>query len=213
VRIDTFGSFFDTVLYVRAEDCETGTQIACNDDAIDLQSEVMFLADPGVVYYLFVDGFRFISRGDYELHVEVIPIGSEVCDNHVDDDLDTFVDCDDPDCELSPECAVSPERGVDACSDGADNDGDGLVDCDDLEDCAVVDVLGECCNGEDDNANGAVDEFACACDDSAPCEDGYCYAETVGACGPSCLFIGGDVVCDWLYPGSYCSPVTNTCVY
>jgi hypothetical protein len=213
VRLDTFGSAFDTVLYVRADDCETGDQVACNDDTVDgVQSEVTFSAGPGLVY-IFLDGYGFMSRGDYVLHIEVAPLGDEVCDNGIDDDADGATDCDDEDCAGFPECVIEPERGVAACTDGRDNDRDDLVDCDDTEDCAVVDALGECCNGEDDNGNGVVDEFACACADSADCARGYCYVETAGACGPSCTRLGGDRLCNWVFPGSHCSPRTNTCVY
>jgi hypothetical protein len=213
VHVDSFGSAYDTVLYVREGDCEAGAQLACNDDTDGLQSEIAFLAEPGVTYYLFVDGWGDFSRGDYVVTIEITPVGSEICGNGIDDDLDGATDCDDADCAADPTCSETPERGSDACTDGLDNDGDGATDCDDVADCAVVEELGECCNGIDDNGNGVTDEFACACGPDAPCDFGFCYVETVGACGPSCGRIGGDFVCDWLYPGSYCSPVTDTCVY
>jgi hypothetical protein len=213
VRIDSYGSAFDTVLYVRQGDCDAGAQVACNDDTDGLQSEIVFVAEPGTVYYLFVDGYGDFSRGDYLLHVEVTPVGAEVCSNELDDDLDDLTDCDDPDCDADPACVEVPERGVAACTDGYDNDRDGLTDCDDTDDCAVVAALGECCDGDDENGNGVIDEFACACDPAGACDEGYCYEETVSACGPSCRLIGGDAVCGWLFPGSYCSAVTNTCEY
>ncbi len=215
ITIDSYGSSYDTVLFIRAGDCEAGEQIACNDDAdAGLQSEVSFVAEPGVVYWLFVDGWAGDSLGDYEITVTLTPIGPEICDNGVDDDEDSFVDCDDlEDCAGDPACVVAPERGVAGCTDGRDNDGDGLFDCDDTEDCAVFAAIGECCDGVDENSNGAIDEFACACDAPGDCDEGFCYTETVGACGPSCFVIGGDTVCDFLFPGSRCSPFTNTCVF
>ncbi len=51
---------------------------------------------------------------------------SEICDDGIDNDGDTLVDCDDPDCGGHPNCTV-PE----ICDDGIDNDGDTLVDCND----------------------------------------------------------------------------------
>ena len=213
IRIDSFGSSYDTVLYVRAEDCEFGPQVACNDDTGGLQSQLTFLAEPGMVYYLFVDGWSEESWGEYEVHIQLLPVGEEVCDNGVDDDGDGMVDCDDPDCAGHPGCELEPEHGVAGCTDGRDNDGDGLIDCDDTEDCSVVEELGECCNGADDNGNGATDEFACGCVDNGDCATGYCYVDTVWACGPSCSRLGGDVACDFLFPGTGCSAETNTCIY
>jgi hypothetical protein len=212
VHLDTFGSEYDTVLYVRAEDCERGPQVACNDDVDGVQSEVLFPTEAGS-YYIFVDGFGRMSRGDYVLHIELLPLGAEICDNGRDDDGDGEIDCDDRDCARWPDCLASPERGVAGCTDGRDNDRDGLTDCDDGDDCAVVDFIGECCNGEDDNGNGVVDEFVCACDDGGECGASYCYTETVGACGPSCAMLGGDTFCEWIFPGTSCSRRTNTCVY
>ena len=212
IHIDTFGSDFDTVLYVRDAPCDDGLQLACNDDTDGLQSEVDFVSEPAT-FYIFVDGYGPFSRGDFVLHVVISPLGDEVCDNDLDDDGDGMVDCDDEDCDGSPDCIPLPERGVAACTDGDDNDLDGLVDCDDTEDCAVVDFTGECCDGEDDNGNGVVDEFVCACTDGDECDRGNCYVETVGACGPSCTRLGGDTFCDWIFPGTSCSRATGTCVY
>ncbi len=205
VHLDTFGSEFDTVLYVRVEDCASGPQVACNDDTDGVQSEVIFPAEPGR-YFIFLDGYGRFSMGDFVLHIELLPLDEEVCDNDRDDDGDGLIDCDDPDCEGSPECIAVPERGVAACTDGRDNDRDGLIDCDDTEDCAVVDFIGECCNGEDDNGNGVVDEFVCACDgpDDCPGRRVVCYEETFGACGPRCDTLGGDLFCDFIQPGTHC---------
>lgn len=50
---------------------------------------------------------------------------SEICDNTLDDDGDTFVDCIDFDCGLDPACA-------EICDNDLDDDGDGFVDCADI---------------------------------------------------------------------------------
>lgn len=57
---------------------------------------------------------------------------NEICDNQIDDDGDSLIDCDDTD-----DCAThaSCQPDVEICDDGEDNDGDTLVDCDD-DDCA-----------------------------------------------------------------------------
>ena len=53
----------------------------------------------------------------------------EICGNGLDDDGDSFVDCEDADCLLSdPSCDESLN-----CNDGIDNDADDLVDCEDSD--------------------------------------------------------------------------------
>ena len=109
----------------------------------------------------------------------------EICDNTVDDDGDTFVDCDDPDC--ADECVADVygctdsnannydvlataddgsctyDPGVENCSNGIDDDGDTLVDCDDPDcDACVVDVYG-CTDSSATNYNAlaTVDNGSC----------------------------------------------------
>ena len=58
VTIDTAGSDFDTVLAVYTGGAVGAlTEVASNDDAIGLQSEVRFTAQQGVVYHVAVDGY------------------------------------------------------------------------------------------------------------------------------------------------------------
>jgi hypothetical protein len=85
-----------------------------------------------------------------------VPEGPGLCTDFTDNDCDTFVDCDDSDCNLDPvcpfcgdsycdategsctcpaDCGVPLSSEVGACSDGVDNDCDTFVDCDD-PDCA-----------------------------------------------------------------------------
>ena len=54
----------------------------------------------------------------------------EICSGGVDEDMDLFVDCSDPDCSIDPACDVAEEEVeiIDQCNDGRDNDGDGLID-------------------------------------------------------------------------------------
>jgi hypothetical protein len=54
--IDTLGSDFDTVLYVRSASC-TGEEVGCNDDASGTTSAVTLEAAPGQVFFIIVDGF------------------------------------------------------------------------------------------------------------------------------------------------------------
>ena len=53
----------------------------------------------------------------------------EVCDDGLDNEHDSFVDCFDPDCFDEPHCNAISE----ICNDGIDNDADGLIDCIDAD--------------------------------------------------------------------------------
>ena len=100
VCIDTHGSIYDTVLYVRESGCtDTNPEVTCNDDTreIGLQSRVELLASSNETYYVYVDSFR--GGGPYTLNVaHGFCDGREVCYNERDDDGDGAIDCADPDC-------------------------------------------------------------------------------------------------------------------
>lgn len=70
-KIDTCGSAFDTVLYVRTGSCETALDAACNDDSKPCKrggSQLLLDATAGVTYYIVVDG-RPGAAGAYRLAV------------------------------------------------------------------------------------------------------------------------------------------------
>jgi PKD repeat protein len=90
----------------------------------------------------------------------------EICDDTIDNDLDTFVDCDDSDCIGDPACPADPE----ICDDTIDNDGDTFVDCDD-SDCVGDPACpaGEpeiCDDGIDNDLDGKTD-----CADKKDCRN------------------------------------------
>jgi hypothetical protein len=96
----------------------------------------------------------------------------EVCDNQDDDDQDELADCDDPDCQAEPHCVLPAET----CDNETDDDRDDLTDCDD-PDCALeplcVDPAVEICDNEsEDDGDGAVD-----CEDSDCAGQGPCIQE------------------------------------
>jgi hypothetical protein len=74
-QIDTLGSAFDTLLYVRDGSC-SGPQLACNDDANGtLQSVVTVVLSAGQSVVIVVDGFSTRS-GAFTLNVRAVPIGT-----------------------------------------------------------------------------------------------------------------------------------------
>lgn len=71
VRLDTFGSDYDTVLAVyRGASLETLRPVACNDDADPgtLQSTLTFLALPGETYHVQVGAADGAPFGSLRLH-------------------------------------------------------------------------------------------------------------------------------------------------
>jgi len=99
--IDTFGSDFDTVLYL-LDECE-GEELACNNNAGGgNQSEVVYEATEGEVLVIVVDGAGGGSTGDFELNIEAIETG--LCDDGEDNDDDGDTDCEDSDCWEDEAC-------------------------------------------------------------------------------------------------------------
>jgi hypothetical protein len=71
VTIDTFGTDFDTVLYVLEGSC-TGPELACNDDAPGVagwQSEVTLEVTEGDVLIIVVDGWGPDDEGPFQLNI------------------------------------------------------------------------------------------------------------------------------------------------
>jgi hypothetical protein len=226
IHLDTVGSAFDTTLYLRSGSCKGGRELACDDDTggnRNARIDIPILY-PGT-YFVFVDGFtvdpnRGPDEGRYVLNVQITPNPPEICDNGIDDDGDRFVDCADPACTTVGSClncrngqAPTAEFGATACTDGVDNDCDGLTDCAD-PDCRASDYyVTECCNGQDDNGNGIIDEFACRCASNANCRGGQiCYTHTTSSCAPPCNQIVGDI-CPFVAAGSTCSTSTRECEF
>lgn len=72
-QIDTIGSEFDTVLYVRevAGTACAGVEVACDDDGSGVDGTslvVVEVTDPAAVFYIFIDGFGD-NAGLYALNV------------------------------------------------------------------------------------------------------------------------------------------------
>ena len=68
LNVDTFGSSYDTVLYVRQGACDA-LDLACrDDDPGSVQSSLSLTNLPAGPLYIFVDGWS-LSQGFYTLHV------------------------------------------------------------------------------------------------------------------------------------------------
>jgi hypothetical protein len=227
VHLDTIGTTFDSVLHVRLGDCETGAEIACDDDSGGFQwsASIDFpILYPGS-YFIFVDGFTVdpqlgANDGPYTFNVQIIENPSEICGDGVDNDGDIFVDCADSDCTNVGACVnclnggpPGPEYGIFACTDGVDNDCDGLPDCIDDDCSASPYAITECCNGMDQNDNGIPDDFSCRCATNNDCAMGsICYTHTTHTCGFPCDQFFGEV-CPAVALGSFCSLATSQCEF
>lgn len=226
VRMDTIGTSFDSVMYVRRGSCGFGAEIGCDDDSggVAWSSALTFpLLAPGT-YYIFVDGltvdpFGGPNEGPYTLNVDMGPI-PESCDDGFDNDGNWLTDCADPACASFVACqncngggAPVAEYGTSLCTDGLDNDCDGTTDCLD-EDCsASTENTTECCNGLDENGNGIADDFNCRCRNNSDCISGQiCYTSTVHTCGIPCDNFFGEI-CPFVAPGSSCNPTTRQCEF
>ena len=122
-KFSTAGSDFDTVLYLLRGSC-SGDEIACNDDAVGLQSEVVVGLSAGEVVTVVIDGYG-TGSGDYELAITQ----SEVCDDRIDNNSNGLLDCRDPVCagvaayssvncchEPNRDCPRPPKNGYRVCT-------------------------------------------------------------------------------------------------
>jgi hypothetical protein len=105
------------------------------------------------------------------------------CDDGIDNDCDTAVDCADPDCSADPFCDPGNLIEFPFCFDGLDNDNDGLTDCADRTDCDGVSDTSTCgvgvcaATGTQTCNNGTLDD---TCTPGTPtevtettCNDGF----------------------------------------
>ena len=88
-----------------------------------------------------------------ECQGEVLP-QIEICDDGIDNDCDTELDCADSDCSSDPACQCTDSDG-DGYGTGPGCTGE--IDCDDY-DSSVNPGAEEICDGKDNDCDGAVDE-------------------------------------------------------
>ncbi|MDE0957371.1 MAG: hypothetical protein OSB12_01910 [Planctomycetota bacterium] len=99
----------DLVVY-EGSDCTALTEIACNGDAGILAgcqafySHVQFVQLSAGLTYKIRIGAWAVETGTGTVTIDMVVPGIEDCANGVDDDLDGFIDCFDPDCYTDPNC-------------------------------------------------------------------------------------------------------------
>ena len=130
----TLGSMDDTVLIVYdGGTCPPSPACLASDDdgctTPNFSSTVAVPVTAGNTYLIQVGGWNGATgNSDLSISLGGGPAPVEDCTNGIDDDGDTFIDCEDTDCDQDPACLPPP---VENCTNGTDDDGDGLADCSD----------------------------------------------------------------------------------
>jgi len=152
-------------LYVRADDCATGTELGCVGTNYNSSESLQLDNLPAGTYYIFADTYEVWSTDTYDLSVQVhLPVGAP-CEV-----TNPLMQCGDggtcQDVGGTYECVPT------ICNNGVDDDGDGYTDypndpgCtsvndnDEIDSCDPVTNPGACpaCfNGLDDDADGLTD--------------------------------------------------------
>lgn len=177
--------------------------IDCHGEPLDPECTALDLDD---------DGYDIISDCN-DHNPAVNPGATEVCDNNIDDDCDSLIDCDDGDCNGNPACGSwwyydgdmdsygDPTSSVWSVTQPAwhvlDN-----TDCDD-SDAFVNPAASEICDGIDNNCSGGADEGLVG----PPCalQNGVCSGSTQ-VCGGAM----GWLACDGSNYGPNYQPGSET---
>lgn len=213
ICVSTFGSGYDTALYVQARCGDPATELACNDDVLEgnvfSQIELPSGAEP---VFVFVDGFGAISRGPFSLNVNPGP-----CPCLADEMCPETQACRAGDC-VDVVCGDGVVERGEGCDDGGIEPGDGCdaacaveggfvcepdpitgrsrcrpVVCVDDDDCFDDDRCrdgacgppGEICDdGVDDDGDGAVDCLDPDCEGDPACAPADACAAPAPIVGP-----------------------------
>jgi MYXO-CTERM domain-containing protein len=178
--IEFFGSITIDQVFVRKPSTEDGT---CQGDS----GGPMFVRRNGIEFVAAVTSFGDVGchlasvsgrtdifeaqicafAGEAALGCGGNPLVPELCNNGIDDDGDSDIDCQDSQCGNDPVCRET------LCDNGLDDNGNGLIDCQDAT-CATNPACAEICdNDQDDDGDGNID-----------CQDGDCIGTS--ACREVC---------------------------
>jgi MYXO-CTERM domain-containing protein len=208
--IDNLTDDFD--LYVLEDLCSQSACIGSSTAASTTDDEVTFSAVAGTTYYIVVESYT--GSGAFDLHFDEGTVGCpEDCNNGLDDDGDSDIDCDDSDCLGDPNCCDSDNDGYQIVGGFCGGD-----DCDDAN-AAVNPGATEICDGIDNDCDGQIDENGSATTYYAD-SDGDGYGDpgvTQDACAPPSGYVADNTDCDdsedTVYPGAneICDGLDNDC--
>ena len=193
----SFYSGFDGALSIRTACDDAASEIACvNNSGANGQESVSFPVTAGTVYYVVFEALQPNAVGFYDANIQQL-FPEDFCEFQNDEDLDGFVDCDDP-----TNC-----KGIDfACQPGVSTYG---ATCFSNNNCAATGGDPICLDWNQGFNNGYCSEF---CDGPGDCAgDGVCVDLNIsfhGVCldgcnttsdcppGTSCVDSGnGELVC------------------
>ena len=159
VNLDITNLSCDIDIYILNVTCNPNTGCQAGSTAASTTNDsVTFTCTSGQLYYVVIEGYEVPyglcnSGASYTLTFDVSQSTGcpEDCNDGIDNDFDSFVDCDDPDCYGDPSCDCDND------GDGYDGLGCGGDDCNDAN-AAINPGAFELCDGLDNNCNGLIDE-------------------------------------------------------
>jgi cysteine-rich repeat protein len=218
----------DFGLYARTDCDAANTEVACVDDGVGGDTEVLFFpVDRNDVHFIFVDGFGANDADHFVLQLFLII--EQDCNNLIDDDLDGNFDCQDADC--AAECVPGNTPTGGACDEPSDCDTQAGNDpfcilqnpfgfpsgsCSEFCDPTAIGACGGdavCLDiGLTDPFGDPIQESGICVDGcilDTDCRDGYACADLDGlpggdACFPAC---DDDAQC----PGDFCNADDGNC--
>ncbi|MFH1586957.1 MAG: putative metal-binding motif-containing protein, partial [Candidatus Diapherotrites archaeon] len=107
--------------------CEIQIPSAWNNSSITFTAKQGNFADGATAYLYVVDESDTVNQNGFSITFGEAPLcvpSAEICDNGLDEDCDNLIDCNDSDCDGTPECpSCTPTTEI--CGDGIDQDCDG----------------------------------------------------------------------------------------
>ena len=131
------------------------------------------LANLGLTYWIKIEDDSAFDN--FTIRFTPIPVAAqgsfETCDDSIDNDGDSLIDCDDSDCAGDSSCGTPVSE---ICTDGFDNDGDGYADCADpgcegIGSCGPEGRFQTCSDGLDNDGDSYID-----CEDSGCAKNKSC---------------------------------------